>query len=274
MNNILTKIKIHPLFWLTILIGIVTASFKEIMLLFCIVFVHELGHAIIANYFGWRIKKIELLPFGGVAEVEEYGNKPLKEEIMVILAGPLQHVWIFLLCISLFQFELIDEKVYLFLFFNNLSILFFNLLPIWPLDGGKLLFTLLSMKYTFVEAHKKMFISSCVFLIIFICIVLWISATNISMWFMILFLIVSLWKEWKQRNYIFIRFLLGRSNENSGKLKVLSLTKEEKLFDIFYLFQRGVRHEIIVGNNYFDEKVLIDAFFVEKILNIRELIRK
>ena len=44
--------------------------------------------------FSWRIKRIFLLPFGGTVEVEEHGNRPLKEEFAVILAGPLQHVWL------------------------------------------------------------------------------------------------------------------------------------------------------------------------------------
>lgn len=266
-------IKIHPLFWATIFIGIITASFKEIILLFGIVFIHELGHGLMATYYGWRIHKITLLPFGGVAEVEEHGNKPLKEEIMVLLAGPLQHVWIFLLCVYLFHIGIFSEELYLFMFYNNLSILCFNLLPIWPLDGGKLLFAILSMKFPFVVAHKKMVIFSYIVLAIFFICVVFISVRNLSMWFMVGFLFVSIWSEWKRRNYIFIRFLLGRlSNSDSPKvLKCIKVRDERKLFDIFYLFQRSVRHEIIINDVKYDESKLLHAYFEDKKILISDL---
>ena len=60
-----------------------------------------------ASYYSWRIPRIMLLPFGGMAEVDEHGNRPLKEEAFVILAGPIQHLWLFLLpfsCMILLSF--------------------------------------------------------------------------------------------------------------------------------------------------------------------------
>ena len=86
-RDVLTKISVHPLFWVIIVIGIFTARFKELLLLFCIVLIHELGHAFAAAHYNWRIKRIQLLPFGGVAELEEHGNKSLKEELVVVIAG-------------------------------------------------------------------------------------------------------------------------------------------------------------------------------------------
>lgn len=264
MNNIFLKIKIHPLFWLTIFIGIITASFKEIMLLFSIVFIHELGHACMANYYGWRIKKIELLPFGGVAEVEEYGNKSMKEEIMVLLAGPFQHVWIFLLCKYLFVLGLLSEELYTFLFYNNLSILCFNLLPIWPLDGGKLIFVLISLRKPFIEAHKKIIIISLIFVSIFMIATILANPMNISLWMMILFLNVSIWKEWKQRRFIFIRFLVSRlSNKEMLKVKKVFVSKSAEIYDVFTLFHRGYKHKIIMEELSFEEDKLLTAYFYE-----------
>ena len=74
-------------------LAILTAHFIELSIFLFIVFIHELGHALAASFFSWRIKRISLLPFGGVAEMDEHGNRPLKEEAIVTLAGPLQHVW-------------------------------------------------------------------------------------------------------------------------------------------------------------------------------------
>lgn len=109
-------------------------------MLFFIVFCHELGHAVAAKYFGCRLRKIELLPFGGVSETEEYGNRPYHEELIVVLAGPFQHLvligfsWI---AYAIFPFwSQADHQIFLF---HNAALFIFNLLPIWPLDGGKLL---------------------------------------------------------------------------------------------------------------------------------------
>ncbi|MCI4139798.1 stage IV sporulation protein FB, partial [Bacillus vallismortis] len=80
-----------------------------------------------------------LLPFGGTVEVEEHGNRPLKEEFAVIIAGPLQHIWLQLAAWTLAECSVIHQHTFELFTFYNLSILFVKLLPIWPLDGGKLL---------------------------------------------------------------------------------------------------------------------------------------
>ncbi|MDP4157713.1 MAG: stage IV sporulation protein FB, partial [Bacillota bacterium] len=70
MNKISTLIRhihIHPLLWIVIAASIVTAHFLEVCLLLLIIFIHEMGHAAAASFFSWRIKKVSLLPFGGVA---------------------------------------------------------------------------------------------------------------------------------------------------------------------------------------------------------------
>lgn len=132
-----------------IAISVITANFKPLFLLMIIIFVHEMGHAISAHFFSWRIKSIMLLPFGGVAEVDEHGNRSLREECMVVLAGPIQHLWLqgaaFLLYIS----NVIDVSDYQLFTFYNLSVLLFNLLPVWPLDGGKLLFIIFSKHWSY-----------------------------------------------------------------------------------------------------------------------------
>ncbi|MCD8502863.1 MAG: hypothetical protein LRY71_15885 [Bacillaceae bacterium] len=65
MNNVIQlikKIKINPLFWFVIGIGVLSGYFKEVMMVFSIVFIHEMGHSFAAQYYKWRIRKIELLP--------------------------------------------------------------------------------------------------------------------------------------------------------------------------------------------------------------------
>lgn len=59
-----------------LLISVLTGYFIETVTLFGIVFIHEMGHVVAAKSFGWRVKEVQLLPFGGVAVVEEPGAYP------------------------------------------------------------------------------------------------------------------------------------------------------------------------------------------------------
>ena len=122
----------------------------------------NLGMLLLTHY-NWRIKRIQLLPFGGVAELEEHGNKSLKEELVVVIAGSIQHVWMMLVGYMLFKAGWLNADLYYFFMWNNIIILAFNLLPIWPLDGGKVLFNVLSYRFPYLQAHEKMMQLSCVF---------------------------------------------------------------------------------------------------------------
>lgn len=134
--------------------------FKEIIMLFFIVLVHELGHSYMAYRFRWRIKRITLLPFGGMAETEEYGNRPVREEFLVTINGPIQHLWLigasFLLLKTPYWTQG-DHEIFLF---HNMAILLFNLLPILPLDGGRLMFSAYSYFFPFHKAYHINFYSS------------------------------------------------------------------------------------------------------------------
>ncbi|PEJ99355.1 stage IV sporulation intramembrane metalloprotease SpoIVFB [Bacillus wiedmannii] len=271
-REVLTKISVHPLFWVIIVIGIFTARFKELLLLFCIVLIHELGHAFAAAHYNWRIKKIQLLPFGGVAELEEHGNKSLKEELVVVIAGPIQHIWMMVVGYIVFEAGWLGADLYYFFIWNNIIILAFNLLPIWPLDGGKVLFNVLSYHFPYLQAHEKMMKLSCVFFsVILVWQLLW-NGNNIMMWVLLIFLAVSLYQEWKQRQYAFMRFLLERYYGNKRgieKIAPIEVQSEDHLYKIFTKFRRGYKHSIIVHGKYkehytLDENELLYAYFTEK----------
>ncbi|KOO46974.1 M50 family metallopeptidase [Priestia koreensis] len=280
--SLLFKIHIHPVFWFVLGIGILTASFKQLIVLFLIVFIHELGHAVAAHLFSWRIKSILLLPFGGVAEMDEHGNRPLHEELIVVLSGPLQHVWMALAGYGLYTADVLSADLFHLFMIQNVTILLFNLLPIWPLDGGKVLFIMLSHTKPFIEAHKQALYISTVSLAILILISSFLYFQQFHLWVIISFLIISLYKEWKDRYYVYIRFLLeryqGRKLEISS-LRPLTVPPEEPLHTILQRFQRGCKHIVIVEgkestHQQVDENEILHAYFTEKRIHspINELV--
>lgn len=271
------KLQIHPLFWAVAALSIVTAHFQDLSILFLIIFIHEMGHAMMANSFSWRIKKISLLPFGGVAEMDEHGNRPLREEAWVILAGPLQHLWLFLVGAIGYSLNLVPEDIYqLFVQYNGM-ILLFNLLPIWPLDGGKLLFLLLSLKQPFPEAHMNTIFLSIGSLVIFILTNLFMNPFNLNVWMIVAFLLFSLYFEWRQHRFLFMRFLLERyygKNPDFRSLQPITVQKDELVVNVLKRFRRGCKHPIVIEGNgseigTLDENELLHVFFSDKLLTAK-----
>lgn len=271
------KIQIHPLFWGVAGLAILTGYFWELIALFSIVFFHEMGHAIAAQYFSWKIQRIKILPFGGICQVDEHGNKPMKEEFMIIIAGPMQHGLIAFLIIILQRFSIITPEYAHLLFQFNLMILLFNLLPIWPLDGGKLVQLFLASQKPYLDAYKQSLISSCIILIGLHVIVILFAPYNMQLWLVLSYLYIGLWTGWKQHHFTFMRFLLERHYGKQHDLKLLQpidAKGEDFLYPAMEKFRRDCKHIIHVGGGNtllgkLDENELMYAYFTEKQVNAK-----
>lgn len=120
------------------------------LLFVCVVF-HELGHSLVARSFGVNVNDIVLLPIGGVAQLRTTLDEP-KEEFLVAIAGPAVNLVLavglfppfYLIATDLTRFgfwRLLDETnltaLVVYLFLANVSLVVFNLLPAFPMDGGR-----------------------------------------------------------------------------------------------------------------------------------------
>ena len=133
---------------------------------FCVV-LHELGHALMARRYGIATKKITLLPIGGVASLERIPENP-KQELFVAIAGPLVNVVIAILLYFIVPvreimgltiseiFESLDsltlQNFLFYLFVVNVGLVVFNLIPAFPMDGGRMLRAVLAMTMNRVKA--------------------------------------------------------------------------------------------------------------------------
>ena len=185
------KVSVHWTFSLLILWIILISvgrglAFPQIMMhilfvlsIFVCVVLHELGHSLTAIRFGGNVSSITLLPIGGMAHMTKMPENP-REEFLVSAAGPLVNVviaillWIYLTAfhtinIEEMTFETITINNFpLMLMAANLFIVAFNLIPAFPMDGGRLFRSALSIKMSRLKATEIAKDIGQVFAIIFI----------------------------------------------------------------------------------------------------------
>lgn len=135
-----------------------------ILVLFGIIVLHELGHALTARRFGIRTQDITLLLFGGVARLERMPRQPW-QEFLIAVAGPAVNVVLaFVLSAALLgltvlsyamQWNILNSALAMFLFqliSINVMLVLFNMLPAFPMDGGRVLRAILASKLDYVRA--------------------------------------------------------------------------------------------------------------------------
>lgn len=140
---------------------IILGAAASILLFICVLF-HELAHSYLTQKFGHKVNRITLFIFGGSSESEEIPKDP-KKEVRIALVGPLVSLLIgacfFTVYILLRPYQTILVASVLFnlfgtLSFYNIILAGFNLIPAFPIDGGRVLRSLLAMKMNYQKATK------------------------------------------------------------------------------------------------------------------------
>ena len=208
---------------------------------------HELGHFIAAKIYNWKIERIYIYPLGGITKFNDNINKPVHEEIIITIMGPIFQIILTILFIKLN----IDKDVYIF----SKMLLLFNLLPIVPLDGSKLITTIISIFKPYkktLEMIIKVSYLSYIFMLYFLII------EHYSL-YMILIFILLLFKIIDEKNNItnyFNKFIFERCINNYLFKKTIIIYHLEDMYKY--------KNNIIKRNNtYIIEKDLLRMLFKE-----------
>ena len=230
-------IEFHLFYFMVMFIAFLTGLFKEFILFNSIIFIHEIGHALAALYYKWNIDKIVIMPFGGITIFNEKLNRSIKEEFVILLFGPI--------------FQIIYYKIFsIFLnsytFMNyHYSLLLFNLLPIYPLDGAKLLNLLFNKILPFKKSHLLILIVSFLLSILTILYII-INKLGLLLFLVVFLLLFKLLEETNKHEMLFNKFLLERYlySFNFKKYKIIKGNNTKKMFrDYEHIFLNEKKYE-------------------------------
>jgi len=162
------SIKVHITF-IALLVLALSWGMKSLFIItsvFVFVTLHELSHSLVARRFGVGVREITLYPIGGVASMTSMPKKPM-HEFLISLAGPLFNVAVIVVFYVPLVYLLGEETLLrypsstytwpgaiAYIYWLNLMLAAFNLIPAFPMDGGRILRALLAKKIGYIRATK------------------------------------------------------------------------------------------------------------------------
>lgn len=223
MNHIL-NIKIDISTYIILLLSLLAGYFEYVFLLLFIIIVHEMGHYLIGKLLNLNMSEIRIYAFGGVTLMDEDLNSNIFKEIIMLLAGPLSQLLLLLLIILLYNKSYVNFYTYSKFLDVNYLLFSFNLLPILPLDGGKLMNNILDLVLPFRLSHRISIIISFIFLPS-----LFIIDNKIFVTVLFLFLFIKLLEEINSDKDRLNKLILERKFNNYNFKKTIVIDNINKV---------------------------------------------
>lgn len=241
MKNILGKIKIDYSTYILILIGLLAGYIKNILVILTIVLVHELGHVFFFYLFKIEIDQIVIYPFGGVSKVNKKIHERIYKDILISLGGIIFQGLLIIGVILLYKEGLIIGSTYKMLINYNKSVILFNLIPLIPLDGSKLLLSICSKYLSYRVSYIIMIIISTISLI---CFIIYNMVFKLNDLVIYVFLVINLINCIREFKYVKSKFYLERILYNNYYNEIISdnLSIKNMRIDKYYYYKEGKRY--------------------------------
>ncbi len=171
-------LKLDLKIFLFLLLFLLTSQFEIYIVIMIFAIIHELGHLIAGLILGFKVEEIKLTPMGVrlqfKVESEEYNKKVKRgnmlnvKKAIIALAGPITNIIIFTTLILIQNLDLYFTQTYIYqiIVYSNILIAIFNMIPIYPMDGGRFISEILKIKIGYKKAYKITYLLSKTILII------------------------------------------------------------------------------------------------------------
>ncbi len=239
LKNLLNKIQIHPFTYLYIFMLVYYNDLNSYIIVMILVILHEMCHLAMAFYFKFEISKIIVYPIGTCGIIDDLLYKSIKKDLIIILAGPLFHIF---LDIILFILNLNNIRMY------NKIILLFNLLPIYPLDGAKLIMLMLQ---AIGDLKKAMYFTLKISLLSLS--VLSIYYLQINTFFIIIFLIYNQFIFYRFIRLYIYRYIISSDDH----------TKKQQFIHTSLNYRRGYKNIYCLDKGVYTENELLKVLLAQ-----------
>lgn len=240
------KFEIHPIYYIIALIYIITGTFRPFLWITLLIFIHELGHIVAGIILKWNIEKVVIMPMGGITIFKEALNRPIIEELIIAVTGPIFQIIFYLMINNYINYPWFRSAHY--------ALLLFNLLPIIPLDGSKILHSITDILYSYQVSHKITIMISLILLIIGSTICLYIN--NLIIYIMFICIAIKVREEYKLSKLRFQKFLLERylNKYYFNKTKYIQNRDLNKMY-------RDYNHLFFINNHWESERKILKNYF-------------
>lgn len=227
------KINVHPTF---IIFACILIYFGQALLFFnylFVMFIHEFSHAVVARRLGYNIKNIKLIPFGICLNINSFNLLP-KDEIKIALAGPIVNFFIALSTIALWWiFPYTYNYTYIFCYANFITGAF-NLIPAFPLDGGRILLSIIKQKINIKNAIKICKIINILLSVFLISLFIYscFNLLNLTYLFVTFCIISGVFEKNQFQSYTLINYGVLKKVGRVIKIKPILISQEEPIYRV------------------------------------------
>lgn len=260
------RYSVHPLFFVVGFYYALTGRIFAFLIYAFTAVIHETGHSVAAGRTGYRLNKITLTPFGAVASGNIEGLK-FYDELFIAAAGPLVNLAVGLLFVA---FWWIFPETYAFTDLAaeaNFTLAAVNLIPAYPLDGGRILSALLSLKCGEERAAKICKVTSVALAVLLIAgfIYTLFYTPNVSLVIFAVFVFVGAFDRSKENKYVKINSVFDAERLRRGMpVKRQAVAKDVTLKTLVKIVDGNALNEIDV----YDGDRLIKRFGQKEITKI------
>jgi len=238
----MNKIKFHYTYYIISISFLITGSFLNLLIFTSLIIIHELGHYLACLLTKVNVNKIVIYPYGGITKIDDIIDIDFSKELLISISGIVIQSLYFFIVYLLYNNYLIRDYTYNIFCNYHYSMLIFNLIPIYPLDGSKILNIIINKLFNFKLSNILLIIISIINMVV----MSFIYNLNYSYIMIIGVLVNYLYSYIKIINYLYNRFLL---------VKYLYKTKynNKKIINNYNKMYRNTNHIIRKDNKYLKE---------------------
>lgn len=252
-----------------VLIAVVKNFFIQYLITMAFIMAHELGHIVVAIISGAKVYRLRILPVGLNAVIDD-SSCGKYSKIFIYLAGPCISLMFAITIYILYACHFVSKELSVGVFIN-MWLAFFNLLPILPLDGGKIAMEILSEHFGIYKASKQLHIISLIVAIIIIClglVVFWKSLYNVSIVLVGIYILLCMKVSKKETAFMNIKNFVFRRSRVIKKgiypAREIVVMKNVKLSEVIKAIDYANRFHII--------NVLDDDLRIIKVMTEQEIL--